>query len=88
MNWLKFILIGLGLVFLVVLASSLIGIIYSAFWYLVIIGVIGAGGYAGYKFFKKDKDSPQLEAKTPTGIAELKNTDRALEEYKRKYLPK
>ena len=88
MNWLKFILIALGLLLVVMLVSSVVGIVYSAFWYLVVIGVIGVGGYVGYQFFKKDKDSLKLEEKKPSGISELKNRDRALEEYKRRVLPK
>ena len=88
MNWLKYILIALGLIFAGLLVFSVVGVIYHAIWYLVVIGVVAVGGYAGYQLFKKDGDLPQLEAKTPTAVSELKNADRALEEYKRKYLPK
>ncbi|MGI8467416.1 MAG: hypothetical protein ACR2N3_03085 [Pyrinomonadaceae bacterium] len=88
MNWLKFILIALGVILAAMLASSIVGIIYGAFWYLVLIGVVAVGGYAGYKLLKKGDDSLKLEDKTPVGIAEIQNADRALEEYKRKYLPK
>ena len=88
MNWLKYILIALGLILLAMLASSVIGIIYGAFWYLLVIGVVAGGGYVGYKLLKKDRNSLKLEDKTPTAIAEMENADRALEEYKRKYLPK
>ncbi|MGI9035390.1 MAG: hypothetical protein ACR2GD_05055 [Pyrinomonadaceae bacterium] len=87
MNWLKFFLIALGLILLAMLASSVIGIIYGALWYLLVIGVVGGGAYLGYKLLKKD-DSLKLEDKTPISIAEMENADRALEEYKRKYLPK
>lgn len=88
MNWLKFILIALGLILAAMLVSSVIGIIYSAFWYLVVIGVVSVGGYVGYQLLKKDDDSLRLEDKKPTAIAEMQNADRTLEEYKRKYLPK
>lgn len=88
MNWLKYILIALGLIFAAMLASSVIGIIYGAFWYLFLVGVVAVGGYVGYRLLKKDDDSLKLEGKTPTAISELRDADRALEEYKRKYLPK
>lgn len=88
MDWLKIILIALGLVVAVVLLFSLIGIVYTILWYLFWVGIIGAIGYAGYKFLSKEKETPQLEEKMPIGISELNNADRELEEYKRKYLPK
>jgi hypothetical protein len=36
--------------------------------------------------FAREKPKAELEEKTPIAIADLKDTDRALEEYKRKYL--
>lgn len=90
MKILKFIIllfaIGLGAyVFLYIL-----GIIASLFWYVFWIGLIAIGGTVGYKLFLKgNKDEkPKLEEKKPTAISELENADRALEEYKQKYLSK
>jgi 4-hydroxybenzoate polyprenyltransferase len=90
MKILKFIIllfaIGLGAyVFLYIL-----GIIASLFWYGFWIGLIAIGGTVGYKLFLKgNKDEkPKLEEKKPTAISELENVDRALEEYKQKYLSK
>ena len=88
MNLIKVILIAIGLVLAAMLTFSVIGIVYSALWYLFLLGIVAVGGAVGYKFLVKDKESPQLEEKIPTTIAEMKNADRALEEYKRKYLPK
>ena len=88
MNIIKIILVAVGLIIAVMLAFSIIGIVYSALWYLFLLGIVALGGAVGYKFLVKDKESPQLEEKIPTTIAEMKNADRALEEYKRKYLPK
>ena len=88
MNIIKIILVAVGLIIAAMLAFSLIGIVYSALWYLFLLGIVAVGGAVGYKFLVKDKESPQLEEKIPTTIAEIKNADRALEEYKRKYLPK
>jgi len=88
MNFVKIILVAIVLVLAAMLAFSVIGIVYSALWYLFLLGIVAVGGAAGYKFLVKDKESPKLEDKTPIAIAEMKNADRTLEEYKRKYLPK
>jgi 4-hydroxybenzoate polyprenyltransferase len=88
MNIIKIILVAVGLIIAAMLAFSIIGIVYSALWYLFLLGIVAVGGAVGYKFLVKDKESPQLEDKNTVTIAEMKNADRALEEYKRKYLPK
>ncbi len=90
MNWLKLILVAVGVVIAAMLAFSVIGIVYSALWYLFLLGIVAVGGTVGYKLLVKEKETPQIENKTstPITIAEMKNADRALEEYKRKYLPK
>ncbi len=87
MNWIKIILIVIGLYIAVMLGLSLIGFVYSALWYLVVIGLIAAAGTVGYKLLTKSEPK-QLEEREPIGISELKNADRTLEEYKRKYLSK
>ena len=88
MNYIKIILVAVGLIIAVMLAFSIIGIVYSALWYLFLLAVVAIGGAVGYKLLVNDKESKQLEDKLPPTIAEIKNADRALEEYKRKYLPK
>jgi hypothetical protein len=87
MNWLKFILILLGILLGAWAIFAVIGIIYSAFWYLVIFGVIGIGGYIGYQMLKPD-EKPQIEGKTPVSQfdAEIDKNEKLLEEMKRKYL--
>ncbi len=85
MSWIKIILIAIGIYLAVMLGLSVIGIVYSALWYLFWIGVFALGGVAGYKLLKKS-ESKQIESRQPIGISELKNADRALEEYKRKNL--
>jgi hypothetical protein len=82
------ILILLGLLTVGFLGYFLIGIISSLLWYAFVIGVIGAVGYGGYKLFNKSKETPQIEGKQTISISEMDNADRALEEYKQKYLPK
>jgi uncharacterized membrane protein len=88
MNFIKIILIAIGLVLAAMLAFSVIGIVYSALWYLFLLGIVAVGGAVGYKLLVKDKESMRLEDNTPITIAEMENADQALEEYKQKYLPK
>jgi hypothetical protein len=85
MNTIKIVLIAIGVFLAVMLGFTLIGIVYSALWYLFWIGVIAIAGTVGYKMLKKP-ETAQIESKEPIVISELKNTDKALEEYKRKYL--
>ena len=87
MDTIKIILAAIGIIAVVVVAIWLIGIISAILWFALWIGLIAAIGYGGYKlFFAKEKLTPKLEEKTPIVIADLKDTDRTLEEYKRKYL--
>lgn len=88
MKYVKIILIAVGLVLAAMLAFSIVGIVYSALWYLFLLGIVAIGGAVGYKLLKKDAEPARLEDKTPIAIAEMQNADRTLEEYKRKYLPK
>jgi hypothetical protein len=88
MNIIKIILIAVGIIVAAMLAFSIVGIIYSALWYLFLLGIVAVGGAVGYKLLVKGKEKPRLEDKSTVTIAEMKNADRALEEYKRKYLSK
>ncbi len=88
MNFIKIILAAVGLILAAIVAFSIVGIIYSALWYLFLLGVVVIGGAVGYKLLVKEKDSMRLEDKGAPTIAEMKDADRALEEYKRKYLSK
>ncbi|NNE98972.1 MAG: hypothetical protein HKN25_08115 [Pyrinomonadaceae bacterium] len=77
--------IGVGAYFLLVLLGWVSALLWYAFWGGLLM--IGAG--VGYKLFLAggDDEQPKLEEKKPTAISELENADRALEEYKEKYLP-
>ena len=90
MNFLKFILILIGIgLGIYLLFWIFFGIITTILWYAFWLGLIGLGGYAGYKLFlEKDDETPQLEERRPTAIAEIQDFDRALEDYKRKQLEK
>lgn len=85
MNLAKIILIAVGIFIAVMLGFTLIGIVYSALWYLFWIGVIAIAGTITYKLLKKP-ETAQIENREPIAISELKNADKTLEEYKRKYL--
>ena len=89
MDVIKLILIAIGLIAIVVVGIWLIGIISALLWFALWIGLIGAIAYGGYKlFFEKKKETVLLDEKSPIVIAEMKDVDRTLEEYKRKTLPK
>jgi hypothetical protein len=89
MDKIKLILTVIGVLAVVVVGIWLIGIISALLWFALWIGLIAAIGYGGYKlFFAKEKPKKQLEEKSPIMISDLKETDRQLEEYKRKLLPK
>lgn len=88
MNIIKIILIAVGLYLLVTLGFAVIGIVYTALWYLFLLGVVAVGGAVGYKLLKKNSEQARLDEKTPIAIAEIKDADRALEEYKRRQLTK
>lgn len=89
MNWLKFILVCLGLIFGVWLIFALIGVIQVVLWYALILGVIGVAGYVGYRLLKPG-EKPQLKAGDEAAQIEFDSgkADRTLEEYRRKYLNK
>jgi hypothetical protein len=88
MKWLKLILLLLAIGLGAYLLLYLFGILYSLLWYVFWIGLVAIGGTVGYKLFLSggDDEKPRLEEKKPTAISEFEETDRALEEMKRKYL--
>jgi hypothetical protein len=89
MDIIKLILLVVGILALFVVGYWLIGFIFGLFWLLVYAGIIGLVGYGGYKLlFGRSSNDHSLEDKTPISIAEFEGTDRALEEYRRKYLTK
>jgi 4-hydroxybenzoate polyprenyltransferase len=66
------------------------GLIASLFWYLFWISLLVIGGTVSYKLFLSgsDEEVPKLDAKRPTAISELEDTDKMLEEYREKFVPK
>jgi hypothetical protein len=87
MDLIKWILVAIGLLAVVVIGYWVIGIISGLFWLAVYAGIIGLIGYGGYRlFFGGAAETKELEEGRPIAISEIENTDRALEEYRQKYL--
>lgn len=89
MNWWKIILFAIVLVLAVYLGFTvigfLLGVIYSALFYLLVIGVIALGGYVGYKYLTKGKQK-EIEGVNSVSQYELENAKivKELEELKGK----
>lgn len=87
MDIIKTILAIIGIIAVLIIGYWAIGFVFGLLWLLLWVGVVAAIGYGGYKLlFEKEKDTKQLEDKTPVAIADMQETDRALEEIRRKYL--
>ena len=86
MNILKIILAILGLIFAGWLLFAVIGMLYSALFYIIALGAVGVAGYVGYKLIAKDR-ALELEEKSSVSTIELENAKavKKLEEFKRKY---
>ena len=88
MNFIKFLLVVVGLIVLGMLAFPLIGFIYNALWYLFWIAVLGIGGYVGYKILTKNSERNLLEDNSPYSIGGMDSANKAFEDFKRKHLTK
>ena len=87
MNFIKFILIVLGLIFGFMLFSWVIGIVGSLLWYGFWIGLLAAVGYGGYKLFLK-AERKYVGPGAAGGYIDDSDLDFTFEERKRKYLNK
>lgn len=85
MKLFKFIVAAIAVVLLVLLGFSVIGLVYSALWYLFWIGVVAIGGYAGYKFFLEKDEAELLGEGKPISDIELEKAKKVLEKYKEKF---
>lgn len=83
MKWFKFILLAIGLVLAMMLAFSIIGIVYSVLWYLFWIGIIALAGIGGYKLLTKN-DSPKLASRNTAAEIDIEGSRKVLEKYKRR----
>jgi membrane protein implicated in regulation of membrane protease activity len=53
MKWLRIILFILATLALAYTGLWLVGFVYSAFWYLLWLGLVGVSVYAGYRFLTR-----------------------------------
>lgn len=76
MSWWKIILFAIVVVLAVYLGFTLVGFLlgflYSALFYLFVIGVIALGGYAGYKYLTRSKQK-EIEGGSYVSEYELEN---------------
>jgi len=87
MNIIKLILLLIGLFFGVMLLFWMIGLVSTLLWYGVVIGILAAVGYGGYKLFKKAEDK-YVGPGTNAGQIDARDYNTSWEEYERKYLKK
>ena len=87
MNILKIIAVFVGVILAGWLALTVIGVLYSALFYIFLLGIVAIAGTVGYKLIAKDR-ALELEEKSPVSKIELDNAKavKNLEELKRKYL--
>lgn len=86
MNFIKFVLAVLGLIFGVMLFFWLFGLVTSLLWYGLVFGVIAAIGYSGYKLFRKAED--KFVGPGSPDYLEARDYHTSWDEYKQKYLSK
>jgi len=87
MKLIKLILAILGVIFGVMLFFWLFGLVTSLLWYGLVIGVLGAIGYGGYRLFKR-AESKYVTGGSASGLIEERDFSLSWEEYDRKYLNK
>ncbi|HMO82512.1 MAG TPA: hypothetical protein PKD24_17185 [Pyrinomonadaceae bacterium] len=87
MNIIKFILAVLGLILGVYLFFWVLGIVSALLWYAVVLGLLVAVGYGGYKLFTKAEKKALGEGDLMGEIADRDYT-MSWEEYEKKYLNK
>jgi drug/metabolite transporter (DMT)-like permease len=87
MGFIKFILAVLGLILGVYVFLWVLGIVTTLLWYGVILGLLAAVGYGGYKLFTKAEKKALGEGDLMGEIAD-RDYSMSWEEYDRKYLKK
>jgi hypothetical protein len=87
MKLIKFVMAVLGLIFGVMLFFWVFGLVTSLLWYGIVIGVLGAIGYGGYKLFKK-AEGKYVGGGSQGSLTDDRDFSLSWEEYDRKYLKK
>ena len=87
MKLIKFILAVLGLIFGVMLFFWLFGLVSTLLWYGVVLGLLAAVGYGGYKLLTK-AERKLVGGGQAGGYLDDRDYSLSWEEYDRKYLKK
>ncbi|HJS51357.1 MAG TPA: hypothetical protein VJ781_05615 [Pyrinomonadaceae bacterium] len=87
MNILKILLAIVGIVLGIYLFFWILGIVSSLLWYGVMIAIVGAVGYGGYRLFRKAEDK-YVGPGTARDSLDSRDYDMSWDEYERKYLHK
>jgi uncharacterized membrane-anchored protein YhcB (DUF1043 family) len=87
MKTIKLVLIVLALVFTVILAFGIVGVIMHFVQYLFALALLLLVGVVAVKVLRRPDEPPQLAPFTDHA-RELERVQRTLDEYKRKQLPK
>lgn len=88
MNFIKILLIALGLILFGMIAVPILAFVWNALWYVFWIAIIGLGGYIGYKWLTKNSETKLLEDKSRFSLNGYEDVTRAFDEFKRKHLTK
>ncbi|HEX6649866.1 MAG TPA: hypothetical protein VF075_10010 [Pyrinomonadaceae bacterium] len=81
MDKIKTILTLIAIILGALAVLAVIGLVYTALGYILILGIVCLGGYIAFRIFAK-ADDKQLSAPDPK--RELEKVQRLLDEYKRK----
>jgi hypothetical protein len=87
MNFIKFILAAIGLIFVGMLLLWVLGFLSSLLWYVFWIGLFGAVGYGGYRLFLR-AEAKALGSDPHNGLGGSTDINMSWDEYERKYLRK
>ena len=87
MNILKIILAIIGIVLGIYLFFWIFGLLSSLLWYGVMIAIVGAIGYGGYRLFKK-AENKYVGAGEARDSLDSRDYNMTWDEYERKYLHK
>jgi len=81
MDKIKTILTLIAIILGALAVLAVIGLVYTALGYILILGIVCLGGYIAFRLFSK-ADDKQLSAPDPK--RELEKVQRLLDQYKRK----
>jgi len=87
MKFLKILLAIIGLILGIYLFFWVFGLLSSLLWYGVMIAIVGAIGYGGYRLFKK-AENKYVGSGAARDSLDSRDYNMTWDEYERKYLHK